>query len=1495
MLAPEIARKLEDFGRRRRNLLLLRGVCEAFVAWVGGMAVLAVMDRMFIMEDVVRYGMSALAWGGAAYVFWQGCLKRLKNSVDPRRLAALVEAARPELREQLVSAVELADERGGPSWDSPIFRALVQEQVAKQVLPLDILSLLPRALVAKWVRGATALLAIILLLIAIPGLHFGTLLLRALAPLMNLERVSSVQIRVVDPSPADANVAQGDPVSVTVEVLGGDGPEVFLETIRTDGGGGKVKMQLIGRNRYAAEIPMRRDPVKYRVRAADGITKKYTLTAFARPQVKSFAKLYHFPVYVRRGDTNIVEPGGDLEALQGTKVKLTLTTDQAVSTNCQLRIDLGDKTNNIALKAVAPTSLEATVPMQQSGIYKVHLVAAATGFENKFSPEYEIRVTPDLLPSVTIDQPNHDGLALPDDKIELLGTAKDDLGLSAVDQLVQVNDGRWQQLPVATNIPESEAQVAQHWDLFTLNLKPGDRVTTKLVATDWKGSKGESTILRLLIGATGADAEERHRIIVERQVHAKLEKLKDAAEQMRKNVDQTAAEMQKPPEQGITPQQAAQKMAEEAKKVAEAAQAAQDEIKDALREIPKGQDAQDLVNLGRMVSRVERENVESAQAQLQRAAQMPDKDVAKQQVWNASEKLKQGVWPLQEAEGRHEKILASKEIAVAASDLDQLNREEQKTKEAVQAAGDNKELRDQLADRQTATEKQIDQVQDRLNTTAEEAKSARGWESKAIAQKLESVQREADKKKFARGDKDHLRDAVQKMAEGVERANNDAQNLAQNLAREADEARRALANNGSEMADQVERAHQLVRDSQYDKRELDNLEKRVKAAAAAEKMKSAAAELRDRAALEELRRDGDATFPRDLSQVAAALDAIRAQAPENATKPDEKNPIQDLAKAVRTLEANHDVALMASEVQDASHKEKWEKPSARELAAEAREFKLMNDRRGEVQNDLNRAEAPEIAKQDFAKALDSGDAQAARQEMEQRANNGQKNNALEKPLKQLGKDLAQVQKDLQPAVKAARDQVAALAPSLAERMKQMAKVAEEVQKKTEEVAKTPEAPPDVAQNQIEGQLQAQQQFNDNLEGLKADIRQDANAQDFASKEGRERARDADDALAMLKKPPAQAENALQKAAATPQPEARAEQLQKAENAEAKVTDALNQLAQHYENLDAGKPEETRVALRATEDEALKNKLDGEYAKAERLANAAAQDPQQAQAALQNELANDVAMRDELARIANAQLDTAAANLQKAVQGENAIAQNLQQPQQDQKAQLANDAGQQKDIQALTDAAAQNIEAAAKNEAMLAVPAEALQQVGAKTEATAAGEMHQAADALAQANQTAQAAPAVQAAGTAAQQRQAELAAARAQLPEAQQHMGPSEDADAAAAWLARALAAQVAAQPDEAARALAEASQQQHENMAAERQRQMTQHHSKHSGNDIYNGRAGAAGSGAVIAVANGDWGALPKQMARDLISAEHDGVSEEYRGQIDAYFKVLTAKARKK
>src|SRR4051794_1340848 len=69
-----------------------------------------------------------------------------------------------------------------------------------------------------------------------------------------------------------------------------------------------------------------------------------------------------------------------------------------------------------------------------------------------------------------------------------------------------------------SNQRAAEVKIDERWDLFKQGVHPGDSVTTKLVATDCKGLRGESRPVSITIAASGFDRGRLDALNAERQL-----------------------------------------------------------------------------------------------------------------------------------------------------------------------------------------------------------------------------------------------------------------------------------------------------------------------------------------------------------------------------------------------------------------------------------------------------------------------------------------------------------------------------------------------------------------------------------------------------------------------------------------------------------------------------------------------------------------------------------------------------------------------------------------------------------------------------------------------------------------------------------------------------------------------------------------------------------------------------------------------------------------
>ncbi|MCG3148996.1 MAG: hypothetical protein PCFJNLEI_02448 [Verrucomicrobiae bacterium] len=1222
---PIVLEKLQRFRRQRQRLIWVRGLCSTLAVWLGAMIVLALVDRLVVLPDALRMGLSITGYVATGVMFWIECGRYLVRRLDARELARLMELAAPQLREELLSAIELAETDA--RWDSTEFRAALQAATAHDVGDLQINRLLTGKLIAGWLYAAGAAGAVLLVLLLAPGLRFPQSFARAVLPGANLARYSNVQITVLAPTPPDQIAPEGDSVPVTVEVTGPAVKEVILETLRP---AERTLMMLSAANQFTATVQLNQTPVQFRVRARDAITRLYTLTPRPRPHIVRFHKTYQYPSYTRLPAMTVTEENGDLDALEGTTVELNLEVDQPIrEAALQLETGTGATTKQeIPLARDPNVRLLARVPLTAAGTFQIRLVAAQTGFENKYSPQYEIRVRPDLLPFVKIDRPERDQVLPPDSIINLTGSAKDDLGLANIVHAIQVNRGEWQTVPLAA-ILTGDVTVARAWDLFELGVHPGDHILTKLVATDLKGQRGESAPLRILIASPGFEPDRLKNLQDRQALNQSILELSELSEQLHVKTREARAVVFNPAADAIQKQQALLTATTAADATDRKAAAVLRQIKDTLPRTESARAAADLALVGSAISRAHHEGIQATKTALERA----------------TEQVKTGTTPA--AQAALEKIaepLAASALARTAAETDKqllaVTEANLALRDLQQLATEQRSLADQLAThperathRLTVAADQAKALEDQLRTFAAHAGAGPGHTARNLAQDLarhrENVERALTNAPTAA----KLQAPANALQQSLANAANAARNFEPEVGQRAETARKALQDQTGTAADTTAKlTNQLLR--------------RDAPQSTDEAWQAAVAQLHDRVDLEERRPQADPQFTHALGRTAEALEALHDTTGGDQPATNAVPNLRAIEQALRQLQTGQTVTEQATALRHLAAQERWEKPITPAAITDR-----VNDWKWSQQQ-LDRIQAPVEIKRALEAATKNPTANQITNELNQRRANPANAANLSEPLTQVAGGLDDVKQKLAPALEQARAEIDKLAPALSDRLAGLARTAEKLN--TDTTAQTRQ--PDPAE--IQNLATAQQHLENRIENVKDALRRDANAQDLTTDESRARARDADNAVAILRqKPVPTAAELLQHAATTAQPDQQQRDLKDAAQQQAKLADDLKQLAAHYKNTEAGQPELTRAALRETEKElGLKTALDTEYAKIAALQNLATLPPEQQLAELEHALEDNQPLRQALSEIAQTTLQSAATNLEKSAEREQQIGQ-----------------------------------------------------------------------------------------------------------------------------------------------------------------------------------------------------------------------------------------------
>lgn len=1254
---PLILQKLEAFAQRRRKLIIRRGIYAAVATLLVAMMVVAFVDLAFVLPDVVRWSLSGAAYLAIIVVEWRSCWRLLLKSPGPRELARLVEHAEPGLREDLLSAVELGDE-GGDVFDSEQFRSLVQSDVASRVEKLNMEELLPAKLLRRYtfIAGGIGLACIVAF--ALTGAQLGTLMMRAMLPMANFARVSKVKVKIVEPSPAEMRVAQGDTLPLIIELSGQSSNKATLETFTPSGGREVVPMTPLARDRFSATIQVGRENVYYRVRAGDALTKKYQLEAVARPAVVDFQKSYTYPAYSKLEPKTITEENGDITALEGSQVELRLHTNQPVK-EAELRMEQGKKNTVIPLVAQGDV-LTAKVPIDVAGIYRVHLVGTESGFENKFSPEYELRVEPDLVPQVELELPKQD-LILPSNEIvDVQGSAADDFALARVSQMVRINDGNWRETMLAT-APGAKVKVERRWDLFDQGVKPGDLVTMKLVAVDLKGNRAESRSLQVTITAAGFETKRLQALGSYRQLIELVKNEQAAAAVLVKQASDTRQQFDR---LGDGDPQRKQLLTLVSASIEDLVQKNADTMKQlatTLREGSTGHESGDLALIGRVLVRMQRSGIDVSRQYAAALSANPALPMWREMMGELLNGVAKSDQILRQLFESARVTLTAEEIDVLNENLQVVAQEQERLLTLAHQSGTDPEKWAPVANRLRVVLSELRGLEELSGGVADHG-------ARSMSDRMRNLQKLLNKRRTtletALNGKlgAELLAPTMELSQAVADSNRQSLDMARDWRGQVAEALRAL---GREVEVTQAAFEQLRADNERLVRN-DRMPVEVADSLINARWGSHLDAWKARGDVEEWRPDADSYFVNDLRLTTRVLQALRDRV-AGAKAQTWAKEMTGIERNFRLLESGHHLSELVEGIGHIAAGERWEIYNPKSRTSSPHDWAWYGERLRTMPDEIGRALDFEEARplgQAVQKILWEAQNQefthSLHREMDERFNFGRAPVSAKEQAEQLAEFLKKALELFREPMEQARKNLASQAPSLADTMKNLAKKTEELRDKTtNEAQQVSEKLPDEAKADARQTLAEQQRLNQQIEALKDALRADANKQDILSKEGRERARDADDATAMLKEPPQRAEEDLALAAKSDKPQTQEQALNQAVEQQQKLTQALQQMAEHYDALEQGKAEQTRQAMRATEQQnGIKERLDQDFAKAEQIAKMAQSSPEEMLKELEKALPQNPQMQKELSAISQNTLKSAADQLKQASEQEKNVAQNV---------------------------------------------------------------------------------------------------------------------------------------------------------------------------------------------------------------------------------------------
>ena len=1281
-LDPIIIRKLNDFRKRRRNLILLRGLCSGVLSFLGTFVLIALLDYLSEgrMSADLRSGLSTAGYCLVIILMWKTCIGPLLQLPSSKKLARLLEQSSPDLKEDLLSAVELGASNQNSS-DSDIFRQLVQKQASTKASKLDIKTLLPLGALKYWLRGTAGLIALTIALLQIPdfGKDFKLLMQRAILPGSNLPPVTFFDVRILTPDENVTRTPSNEPLRFVASVIPKKAGKKFKEvTLQTKTLEDTKDIVLTKRNpeKFFVDYNVGNEKFEYRILVDQAPQTEWRkMDVGGRPFIEKFKKNYSFPEYTELEPVEQFDDHGDLEAWEGTTVELSLISNQSLKSG-NVEFQWLEKPQELReLQPELDTNiLNTSIRMTHPGTYRVkNLISEELGWEGRPSSNFEITVKPDLAPAIQwVDPQERSLLVAPNDLLSFTALAKDDLGLARIEYQLKKNRGRWESFPIPGLLDprrQQTAALAFNLDLLKHKLKSGTQAFLKLKAFDLKGLEAETEIIQLSIVSRDFDLSSIRVLDKKAMIIEHFDSVKEELSEMQKGLQQSLKEFQQKKDSKET---LLEKVNQAEEELMIAGKEAYDDNLQALLTMPRGSDSYETSMMGKAFGQV----VLSSAKSWKNAIREIDAESESNRVRFKSNELTKIINNRKGMVGNFRNVaqdLLNQHAEMVA--VSYLNSLQQRQRELIE---DNKKRKPLpfLLRRQEVALNQWDPISEALS-------HSRDWQRSSTLKRMKTEQlkqiQNLENKIQTRDDLKKQMEAWNKSIDAI---------LRETHQKLASKSRESFRHKPEELYWNLKRNHFYWDDLKKEWEQIlrNNPEDFTAISIILGKVDVLISETMMHSEIEQTKKDQNSLFVKDAGQTGRALIKIQKEIRDaNTDTAEDLNSLSEKSKKLgdsfQILLLQHHLIGSANQViyfmrQENGNFSKWKGAEcARQWGRVETIWKPILDSMIRMQVSKEAIDIMRrLPNQDYRKKVVK--------EMQSRI----KSTRHEPQSTVMDADL--VFRDLQKIISLLKDEaleartfVNQVAPTLPELARELAKETEEQKNQIEEAQQNEETSLSEKQEELANLNDQQQDIGDSVENFAQALRQEANIQNLLDEEGREIARDSDDAASLVEESEREIEENLTEASQAQNEEDLVSASDKTIQKQEDLIEELNLIAEHFENLNNQESvAETRQELRELEEE-LENaeQIEEQYAQAERLADLAKLAPEDLLQKLEEELKSNKAMQQELSDLAQDTVEDANKQLEDALTKEEELIDELEKENKELQKQKQEIAKQLKDL------------------------------------------------------------------------------------------------------------------------------------------------------------------------------------------------------------------------
>ena len=408
-------------------------------------------------------------------------LWRAVSRSSMERVARGLEGKFPNLRDDVTNSLLLFKQTKEGSYPGQISEGLISAQMRKTAD--EVCAMRPEQVVSF--RGILRHLRLLLPLVVALSLvlildpHFlGRSLALILHPLSSLPAMETL----ISLEPKGSMVLRGTPVVIKANVTGNVPGKLLLAMWSNSSDGSdrsdtmRFPMESEGEGRFSYKVASAQFSFLYQAQGGRAASPVYGVRVVDPPELKKMRLTLIPPDYT--GLPKEVREEGHVEVLKGTAINLEARATKAVKEG-KIIMNQG---NQLPLK-IDGDLLKGNFLIFYPGTYSVKL-KDELGFENPNPVPYQIRLIPDQYPEAEILSPAEDLEISGSEILPIVYAAKDDFGVSKVRLSYQMG-GMERFIDLKSgNVGRKLGPERFQWDLGSLGLIGGDKVTYRLEVWD---------------------------------------------------------------------------------------------------------------------------------------------------------------------------------------------------------------------------------------------------------------------------------------------------------------------------------------------------------------------------------------------------------------------------------------------------------------------------------------------------------------------------------------------------------------------------------------------------------------------------------------------------------------------------------------------------------------------------------------------------------------------------------------------------------------------------------------------------------------------------------------------------------------------------------------------------------------------------------------------------------------------------------------------------